>query len=67
MRCELTRAGGIRPFLFHKEASVVVYLDALERYVMPQVPGGYVLQQDRIASHFWTPVTVFLCEKFADI
>jgi hypothetical protein len=35
-----------------------------ENYAVPQIPEGYVFQQDVAPSHFWIPVAEFLNVQF---
>jgi hypothetical protein len=66
MWCGLTSAGVIRPFFFHeKRLRDAVYVDMLENHAVPQVPDGYVFQQDRELPHFRRPVNQYLNEQFA--
>jgi hypothetical protein len=61
----LTSAGVIEPFLLHeKTVTDAVYLHILENYAVPQIPEGYVFQQDVAPSHFWIPITEFLNLRF---
>jgi hypothetical protein len=43
-----------------------LYLGMLENHAVPQVPDGYILQQNG-APHFLTPVTGFLNKLFTGI
>jgi hypothetical protein len=48
------------PFIFHgKTVASAMCLDILENYGVPQIPDGYIFQQDGAPPHFWTPVTEF--------
>jgi hypothetical protein len=59
MCCSLTNAGMIGPFFFHEKTMTgALYLDMLENYAVPWVPGGYIFQQDEAPPQ--TPVTEFL-------
>jgi hypothetical protein len=59
----LASAGVIRPFSFHGQTVTgAVNRDMPENCTVPQVPDGYIFQQD-----FWIPVTEFLIEQFMGI
>jgi hypothetical protein len=55
----------IGPFLF-MESTVTghSYLDMLKSFAVPQIPPGFIFQQDDAPSHFHRDVTTFLDETF---
>jgi len=40
------------------------YLDMLENFAVPQIPPGFIFQQDGAPPHFHRDVTTFLDETF---
>ena len=57
--------GVIGPFFF-MESTVTghSYLDMLENFAVPQIPPGFIFQQDGAPPHFHRDVTTFLDETF---
>jgi hypothetical protein len=43
------------------------YLDMLENFAVPQIPPGFIFQQDGAPPHFHRDVTTFLVETFLDV
>ncbi|KAJ4426761.1 hypothetical protein ANN_26560, partial [Periplaneta americana] len=63
--CRLTHETVIGPFFFVENTiSGNVYLDMLQNYVIPQIPQGYVFQQDGAPPHYALHVTDHLNECF---
>ena len=61
----LHKHGVIGPFFF-MESTVTghSYLDMLENFAVPQIPPGFIFQQDGAPPHFHRDVTTFLDETF---
>jgi hypothetical protein len=61
----LHKHGVIGPFFF-MESTVTghSYLDMLENFAVPQIPPGFIFQQDSAPPHFHRDVTTFLDETF---
>jgi hypothetical protein len=61
----LHKHGVIGPFFF-MESTVTghSYLDMLENFAVPQIPPGFIFQQDSAPPHFHKDVTTFLDETF---
>jgi len=61
----LHKHGVISPFFF-MESTVTghSYLDMLENFAVPQIPPGFIFQQDGAPPHFHRDVTTFLDETF---
>lgn len=63
--CGLTYETVIGPFFFvEKTINANVYLDMLQNYAIPQIPQGYVFQQDGAPPHFAFHVREHLNECF---
>ncbi|KAJ4447807.1 hypothetical protein ANN_09815 [Periplaneta americana] len=64
--CGLTHETVIGPFFFCVENTINgnVYLDMLQHYAIPQIPQGYVFQQNRAPPHYALHVTDHLNECF---
>jgi hypothetical protein len=62
---ELHKHGVIDPFFFMESTMTGhSYLDMLENFVVPQIPPGFIFQQDDALPHFHRDVTTFLDETF---
>jgi hypothetical protein len=61
----LHKNGVIGPFFF-MESTVIghSYLDMLENFAVPQIPPGFIFQQDGALHQFHRDVTTFLDETF---
>lgn len=63
--CGLTHETVIGPFFFVENTiNGNVYLDMLQNYAIPQIPQGYVFQQDGAPPHYALHVTDHLNECF---
>jgi hypothetical protein len=66
--CGLASAGVIGPISFlEKRREVVLCFDVPENCAVPQVPDGYVSQQDGAPPPLWTPDNELLGEQFTGI
>ena len=57
---------GVIGLFFFMESTVTghSYLDMLENFAVPQIPPGFIFQQDGAPPHFHRDVTTFLDETF---
>ena len=61
----MTHETVIRPFFFVENTiNGNVYLDMVQNYAIPQIPQGYVFQQDGAPPHFALDVSDHLNECF---
>jgi hypothetical protein len=60
----LHKHGVIGPFFLESTVTGQSYLDMFENFAVPQIPPGFIFQQDGAPPHLPRDITTFLDETF---